>query len=227
MRWLTNFYDFRFKWTATAAIGIHPTKAWLSHVVNFKNAIWHIRRTICNKFCFKLEKNATETYGMLQTAFGASCMNWASVFEWNKRFMGGRSLWGIMRGVGGVRKSIHQSWLAKGLGLGLLCWGLRDFRKRFRRKRPALFKSGQSHFHQDNTPFHISTLVTDYLSKMGIKTVPQPPYSPDLAPSDFRLFPKLKGCRYETIEKMKEAAMKVIDKLTQEDYHGAFQKLLD
>ena len=33
------------------------------------------------------------------------------------------SLWGMMRGVGGVRKSIHQSWLAKGLGLGLLCWG--------------------------------------------------------------------------------------------------------
>ena len=32
------------------------------------------------------------------------------------------SLWGMMRGVGGVRKSIHQSWLAKGLGLGLLCW---------------------------------------------------------------------------------------------------------
>ena len=35
------------------------------------------------------------------------------------------SLWGIMRGVGGVRKSIHQSWLAKGLGLGLLCWGFK------------------------------------------------------------------------------------------------------
>ena len=37
-------------------------------------------------FCFKLGKNATETYGMLQTAFGASCMNRASVFEWHKRF---------------------------------------------------------------------------------------------------------------------------------------------
>ena len=35
------------------------------------------------------------------------------------------SLWGIMRGVGGVRKSIHQSWLAKRLGLGLLCWGFK------------------------------------------------------------------------------------------------------
>ena len=37
------------------------------------------------KFCFKLGKNATETYGMLQIAFGASCMNRASVFEWHKR----------------------------------------------------------------------------------------------------------------------------------------------
>ena len=43
------------------------------------------------KFCFKLGKNdATETYGMLQTAFGASSMNRASVFEWHKRFKGGR-----------------------------------------------------------------------------------------------------------------------------------------
>ena len=40
------------------------------------------------KFCFKLEKSATETYGMLQTAF--SCMNRASVFEWHKRFKEGR-----------------------------------------------------------------------------------------------------------------------------------------
>ena len=42
------------------------------------------------KFCFKLGKNATEMYGMLQTAFGASCMNRASVFEWHKRFKEGR-----------------------------------------------------------------------------------------------------------------------------------------
>ena len=35
------------------------------------------------------------------------------------------SLWGMMRGVGGVRKSIHKSWLAKGLGLKLLCWGFK------------------------------------------------------------------------------------------------------
>ena len=62
---------------------------------------------------------------------------------------------------------------------------------------------------------------------MDIKTVPHSPCSPDLAPSDFWLFPKLRGCRYETIKEMKEAVMKVIDTLTQEDFHGAFQKLLE
>ena len=65
---------------------------------------------------------------------------------------------------------------------------LRKFRKRFCRKRPALFKSGQWHFHQDNALVHNSILVTDYLTKMGIKTVPQPPYSPDLVPCDMWLF---------------------------------------
>ena len=52
--------------------------------------------------------------------------------------------------------------------------------------------------------------------------VPQPPYSQDLTPCDFWLFPKLTGCRYE---EMKKAVMQVIDTLTEEDFHGVFQKL--
>ena len=62
---------------------------------------------------------------------------------------------------------------------------------------------------------------------MGIKTILQPPYSLDLAPSDFCLFPKLRGYRYKTIEEIKEAVTKAINRLTQEDFHGAFQKLLE
>ena len=62
---------------------------------------------------------------------------------------------------------------------------------------------------------------------MDIKTVPHRPYGPDLAPCDVCLFPKLRGCRYATIEEMKEAVTKVTDILTQEDFHGAFQKLLE
>ena len=62
---------------------------------------------------------------------------------------------------------------------------------------------------------------------MVINTVPHPSYSSDLAPCDFWLFPLLRGCRYETIEEMKEAVTKVNDTLTQEDFDGAFQKLLE
>ena len=62
---------------------------------------------------------------------------------------------------------------------------------------------------------------------MGTKTVPQPPYSPLLAPCDFCLCPKLTGCRYETIEDIKEAVTKFIDILTQEDFHEALKKMLE
>ena len=286
------------------------------------------------KFCFKLGKNATETYGMLQTAFGASCMNWAIVFEWHKRLKEGREdercgrskevrtleligqiknfmdkdhhvsietisaefdisvgtahiiiceelkMWKICTKFvprmlredqkercrhdsremvelinsdpavldALVSKSTHKLLMIPffdSTGMIYMHWVptgqtvnkeyyvevLREFKKRFCRKRPALFKSGQLHFQQDNAPVLNSILVTDYLTKMGIKTVPHPPCSPDIAPFDFWLFPKLKeklrGCRYETIEEMKEAVMKVIDMLTQEDFHGAFQKLLE
>ena len=121
---------------------------WISKMQSCREDILEERYAM--KFCFKLGKNNT---GMPQTAFGASCMN---------RGRKAGSLWGMMRGVGGVRKSIHQSWLARGLELGLLCWGLRKFSKRFLGKRPTLFKSGQWHFHQDNAPVNNSILVTDY-----------------------------------------------------------------
>ena len=77
------------------------------------------------KFCFKLGKKATETYDRFKLHL--------EYLAWIKhQFLSGirdsrkaGCLWGMMRGVGGVRKSIHQSWLAKGVGLGLLCWGFK------------------------------------------------------------------------------------------------------
>ena len=121
------------------------------------------------KFCSKLGKNARETYGMLQTAFRPSCMNQASEeFEWHKRFKEGRE---------SVRddESCGRSKVVNTPELIGYVEVLREFRKRFLGKRPALFKSGPCHFQQDNAPVHNSILVTDYLAKMGMKTVPQPP----------------------------------------------------
>ena len=81
---------------------------------------------------------------MLQTTFGASCMNRASVFEWHK--VG--SLWGMMRGMGGVRKSIHHSWLVKGLGLGLgLCyWGFKGVQEEIPREEASTLQIGSVAF---------------------------------------------------------------------------------
>ena len=75
------------------------------------------------KFCFKLGKNTTKRMECFRLLFDH--------LTWIKhQFLSGirdsrkpRSLWGMMRGVGGVRKSIHQGWLAK--RLGLLCWDLK------------------------------------------------------------------------------------------------------
>ena len=77
------------------------------------------------EFCFEIAKNATETYGMLQTIFDhlAWIEHQFSSGIRDSRKVG--SLWGMMRGVEGVRNSINQSWLAKGLRLWLLCWGFK------------------------------------------------------------------------------------------------------
>ena len=114
----------------------------------------------------------------------------------------------MMRSVGGVRKSINQSWLAKGLGLGLICWGFKGVRQDIPSEVASTLQIGSVAFPAGQYTVHNSILVTDYLTKIGIKTVPQPPYCQDLAPCDFWLFPKLRGCGYETIEEIKEAVTK-------------------
>ena len=170
--------------------------------------------------------HVAETYGMLQTAFGASGMNRASVFEWHKRFKESRESVRDDERCGRSKEVNIPELIGQRGRVRVRVTMLRS-RKRFRRKKPALFKSGQWHFHQDNAPVHNSIFVTDYLTKMDINTVPQPPYSRDLAPCDFWLFSKLRGCRYETNDEMKEDVMKVIDTLTQEDFPVAFEKLLE
>ena len=79
------------------------------------------------KLCFKLWQNyATETYWMLQTYFGIEDQFLSDIRDSRKAV----SLWGMMRGVGGVRKSIHKSWFAKRLRLGLLCWGFKGVQEK-------------------------------------------------------------------------------------------------
>ena len=136
-------------------------------------------------------------------------------------------LWGMMWGVGGVRKSIHQSWLAKRLGLGLLCWDFKGVQEEIPRKEASTLQIGSMAFPpgQCNSPqLHLCHRLFD---QDGHQDSSSHPYSPDLAPFDFCFFPKLRCCRYVTIEEMKEAVTKVIDTLRQDDFNGTFQKLLE
>ena len=90
--------------------------------MNFKSAIWtwgHFRRTICNKIVEQKPQKRMERFRLL-----LEHLAWIEhQFLSGKEIQG--NLWGMMRGVGGERKPINQSWLAKGLGLGLLCWGFK------------------------------------------------------------------------------------------------------
>ena len=178
MKWLTNFYDFSFRWTVKVAIGIHPTKAWLSQLVNFKNAIWTLEERYAIKFCFKLGKNAmwwkldlllwprdqeiefpVEACWLSQTQEGQTEQIHPQTFD--DTFFDSTGM-------------IYMHWVPtwQTVNKEYYVEVLREFRKRYLGKRPALFKSAQWHFLQDNAPVHNSILVTDYFTKMGIKTVP-------------------------------------------------------
>ena len=113
----------------------NPTKTWLSQLMNFKNAIWtwgHFKRTICNKIVFNLEKmprKRMECFRLLLDHLAWIEPQFLSGIRDSRK---AGSLWGMMRGVGGVRKSTDQSWLAKKPGLGLLCWGFKGVQEEIR-----------------------------------------------------------------------------------------------
>lgn len=97
-----------------------------------------------------------------------------------------------------------------------------------RRKRPKLWASGNWMLHHDGAPAHTSQLVQQFLTKYEIILVPHPPYSPDMAPCDFFLFPKLKhtlkGHRFEGVESIKQNATRELKSIPQSDYQKCYEQ---
>jgi transposase len=83
-------------------------------------------------------------------------------------------------------------------------------------------------FVRDNAPSHTSVLTQQFLAKNKMVVIPHPPYSPDLAPCDFFLFPKmklkLKGHHFDTTEEIQAESQRVLDTLIEKDFQEAFQK---
>ncbi|XP_060523192.1 histone-lysine N-methyltransferase SETMAR-like [Cylas formicarius] len=103
---------------------------------------------------------------------------------------------------------------------------LKRLKARVFRARPELAERGWV-LHHDNAPAHSSFAVRDFLTKNGIPTLPHPPYSPDLAPCDFHLFPQLKsylkGNRYDGVEEVQRVTTRVLRDLSSGGFRGCFQ----
>ncbi|UYV63580.1 hypothetical protein LAZ67_2004876 [Cordylochernes scorpioides] len=104
---------------------------------------------------------------------------------------------------------------------------MRNLREAIRQKHSDLWKNKNWLLHHDNAPAHTSLLVRDFLAKNNTLMMPQPPYSPDLAPCDFFLFPKLKrpmkGRRYATLDEIKTASKEELQKILKNDFLKCFE----
>jgi alpha-L-fucosidase len=95
-----------------------------------------------------------------------------------------------------------------------------------RKKKPELWVNQIWVLHHDNAPAHASLLIRSYLAKHQTSVVSHPAYSPDLAPADFFLFPKLKatlkGSRFQTVEEIKENAIRELRAIAESAFQEAF-----
>ena len=105
---------------------------------------------------------------------------------------------------------------------------MRHLRGGIRRKRPELWKNNSKLLHHDNAPAHSSLLMRAFLAKNNPTIIKgQPRYSPDLAPCDFFLSPKLKrpmkGRRFTTIEEIKTASLEELKTIPKSAYEKCFE----
>ena len=128
------------------------------------------------------------------------------------------SLWGMMRGMGGVRNSIYQSWLAKrwGLGLGLLCWGFKGVQEEIPSEEASTFQIRT--MHQSTTPSLSQTIRPRWVSRQFLTI----PIVQTLLPVTFGYSLSSEA---DFMRELRRWKTKVIDTLTQNDIHGAFQKV--
>jgi len=129
-----------------------------------------------------------------------------------------------------IRGIVHHEFVpeAQTVTAEFYCNVLRHLREDIRQKRPELWCAGNWLLHDDNAPSHRALVTHEFLAHKGIITLPHPPYSPDLAPCDFLLFPKmklqLKGHRFDRVEEIQRESQNVLGTLWEQDFQHAFQQ---
>ena len=128
-----------------------------------------------------------------------------------------------------IKGVILEEWVPEGTTVNQHYYKevLIKLREKVRQKRPQLWENGFI-LHQDNTPAHTALSVKQVLTDKNITTLEHPPYSPDLAPCDFYLFPKvksvLKRTRFGSVDDVKKKTADVLKQLTEVDFLNAFDQ---
>ncbi|KAG5345622.1 MOS1T transposase, partial [Acromyrmex heyeri] len=194
------------------------------------------------KFNAKLGKSASETFRSMQQVYGSQCLGRTAVFEWHKRFLEGRETLEddkksgrpiLVRTSEMIEKVVMTEWVPEGQTVTksnqtYYLTVLATLRERVRKKRSELWKNKSWILHQDNAPAYNALSVKRYLAARGTPVLEHAPYSPDLAPCDFFLFPKiksaLKGTRFESMEEVKRKSAELLNALTKEDFQHCFDQ---
>jgi len=176
---------------------------------------------------------------MLQQAYGEDCLSRTPCHKWYQRFRSGRTSIKddpksgrpstsmddrIEKVLAVIRKNVPRGeTVNKEFYLNVM----KRLRAAVRRKRPEAWTNNTWMLHHDNAPAHASLFIREFLTKHETTVVPQPPYSPDLAPADFFLFPKLKsslkGRRFQTVEETEENLIRNLRAIPQNTFQDAFQ----
>ncbi|KYN38682.1 hypothetical protein ALC56_06941 [Trachymyrmex septentrionalis] len=176
---------------------------------------------ICIKFCVKKILCGADAFRMLTVAYGEATLDRSNVYRWYKMFSEGRE------DVNDEERAGRPSTSTTDENIDEVKKIVLANRNAIRQKRPDLWKNKNWLLHHDNAPAHTSLLVREFLTKNNTLMMPQPPYSPDLAPCDFFLFPKLKrpmkGRRYATIEEIKTASKEELNKITKNNFLKCFE----
>ena len=199
------------------------------------------QRTVI-KFHEKLDKNASERFWLIQQVYGDNCLSRANVFLWHKHFLNGSERLRDNNREGRLisamhitffdsKEIIHREFVPTDQTItGAYFFGIlrrlmaRICRIRSENRDPEIW----SLLH-DNAPSHTSLIVRQFLARNQVYVLNHLPYSPDLAPCNFSLFPKLKlkGCFFKDISTIKTVTTRALEAIPQNELEHAFELLLN
>ena len=194
--------------------------------------MWKYRTThrICIKFCFKIEKTATETYQLLQQAYGEGAMGRTQVFDWFRRFKEGRSKTKVMllaffdsEGIVHHEYAPDRQTINKEFYMEVL----RRLCESARRKRPEKWRDGDYILHHDNKPAHTSHLCSNFwpnTAPLNWSSRHSHQISHRVTFSYSQGLRKFWKDRFEATENMKRNSTKTLLDIPKEEFEKCFQQ---